>query len=101
MKRGEVFARDEFRCVYCGSVFPEEELTVDHVQPRMRGGDHSGGNVVTACGGCNTLKGSRRVAEFLRAEPSAHENFQRYALHVWDRHLRAITEELTRLRGDR
>ena len=41
-----------------------ELLTVDHVQPRMRGGDRSGGNLVTACGGCNARKGlaaARRV----------------------------------------
>lgn len=94
MNRGEVFARDACRCVYCGDVFPEAELTVDHVQPRVRGGDHSGGNVVTACGGCNTLKGSRKIAEFLRSEPSARANFFRLAVHVWDRHIRAIREEL-------
>ena len=101
MKRGEVFARDEFRCVYCGNVFPEEELTVDHVQPRMRGGDHSGGNVVTACRGCNTLKGSRRLAEFLSTESSAHANFQHYALHVWERHLRAVNQEMDKIRSSR
>lgn len=101
MKRGKVFARDGYRCVYCGGVFPEEELTVDHVQPRVRGGDHSGGNVVTACGGCNTLKGSRRIADFLRTERAAHDNFRRYAVHVWDRHLRAIEEEIRKLNAER
>ena len=96
MNRLDVFARDDFRCVYCGEVFPAEALTVDHVQPRMRGGDRSGGNLVTACGGCNVRKGHRRVAEFLRDEPAARENFFRYAGHVWERHRRAIAEELER-----
>lgn len=99
MKRELVFARDGFRCVYCGGEFPAEVLSVDHVQPRVRGGDRSGGNLVTACGGCNTRKGHRRLAEFLADEPLAAANFFRLAArHVWPRHLRAVADEL-RARG--
>ena len=98
MKREDVFARDDYRCVYCGEGFESDALTVDHVQARVRGGDRSGGNLVTACGGCNTLKGHRRLAEFLLAEPAAHENFRRLARHVWPRHLRALEEEIERRR---
>ena len=98
MRRGELFARDDYRCVYCGEVFPAESLSVDHVQPRARGGDHSAGNLVTACEGCNVRKGHRRLAEFLAEEAGARANFFRYATHVWARHLRAVREEL-RARG--
>ncbi len=94
MKRDLVFARDEFRCVYCGGSFPTEELTVDHVQARVRGGDRSGGNLVTACTGCNVLKGHRRLSEFLAESMVARENFFRYARFVWPRHLRAVEEEI-------
>lgn len=90
MKRDDVFARDGHRCVYCGQVFEAEALTVDHVQPRVRGGDHSGGNLVTACQGCNAAKGHRRLAEFLADEPAARENFRRYARSVWPRLLREL-----------
>ena len=93
-----MFARDEFRCAYCGEVLPAEELTVDHVQARVRGGDRSAGNLVTACKACNTLKGHRRLAEFLAAEPVARESFFRHARHVWARHLRAVEEELEKLK---
>ena len=93
-----MFARDEYRCAYCGQVFPGEELTVDHVQARVRGGDRSGGNLVTACKPCNTLKGHRRLAEFLAAEPAARASFFLHARHVWPRHLRAVEEEIERLR---
>lgn len=99
MKRLEIFARDGHRCVYCGEVRAVEELTVDHVQPRMRGGDSSGGNVVTACAACNARKGGRRLAEFLAAEPTSWANFRQLAVHVWARHLRAVEEELRRLTG--
>ena len=96
-----MFARDEYRCAYCGLVHPAEELTVDHVQARMRGGDRSGGNLVTACKPCNTLKGHRRLAEFLAAEPAARASFFTHARHVWQRHLRAVEEELRRMEEGR
>ena len=94
MKRSELFARDGYRCVYCGEVFPADALSVDHVQPRARGGDNSAGNVVTACGGCNTRKGHRHLAHFLADEPDARAHFFRLARHVWPRHLRAVEEEI-------
>ena len=81
--------------MYCGERFDPALLTVDHVQPRMRGGDRSGGNLVTACGGCNARKGSLRLAEFLRADEAARENFFRLAArHVWPRILRSLEEEM-------
>ena len=96
MRREEIFERDQFRCVYCGNVFPAEELTVDHVQARVRGGDRSGGNLVTACSVCNTAKGHRRVSDFLRADAGARANFFRYAVHLWPRLLRGIRETIDR-----
>ncbi len=97
MKRNEIFERDGYRCVYCGERFPAEELTLDHVQPRVRGGDRSEGNLVTACMGCNTLKGHRRLSVFLHETPSAREHFFRHARHVCARHLRILHAELARL----
>lgn len=89
-----MFARDNFRCVYCGGEFPAEALSVDHVQPRVRGGDQSEGNLVTACGACNTRKGHRRVGDFLRDDEVARANFFRHAVHVWPRILRTLRDDL-------
>ena len=97
MKRNGIFERDEFRCVYCGEQFPVEELTLDHVQPRVRGGDRSGGNLVTACKACNTLKGHRRLSAFLHESTSSREHFFRRAGHVWPRLLRDLRNELSDL----
>jgi 5-methylcytosine-specific restriction endonuclease McrA len=94
VRREDVFARDGYRCVYCGAELPAEALTVDHVQPRVRGGDASGGNLVTACGPCNVRKGHRALAEFLADEPGVADGFRRRAVHVWPRHLRALEEEI-------
>jgi hypothetical protein len=62
----------------------------------MRGGDGSGGNVVTACTSCNTLKASRPLAQFLAEYPEARRNFFAHARYVWPRHLIAVAEELVR-----
>ena len=94
MNRSDIFARDNWRCVYCGNVFDAADLTVDHVQPRVRRGDQSGGNLVTACRVCNTRKGSLRLGEFLIRDATARDNFFRYAIAVWPRHLRALEQEL-------
>ena len=97
MRREQIFERDEFQCVYCGERFEAEMLTVDHVQPKMRGGDRSGGNLVTACGACNARKGSMRLADFLRIDATAQLHFFRLARpHVWPRILRTLREELQR-----
>ena len=97
MQRSGIFDRDDYRCVYCGERFAADDLTIDHVQPRVRGGDHSGGNLVTACRACNTLKGHRRLSEFLHDNPVARANFARYAVHVWPRLARLLDDELARL----
>lgn len=54
LTRQNVFKRDNFECVYCGT---RRELTLDHVMPSSRGGTHSWTNLVTACKRCNTRKG--------------------------------------------
>jgi 5-methylcytosine-specific restriction endonuclease McrA len=95
LRRDQIFARDDHRCAYCGEQFPMELLTVDHVQPKMRGGDRSGGNLVTACGACNARKGGLRLADFLRLDPVArHHFFALGARHVWPRILRAVEEDI-------
>ena len=90
--RERIFRRDGYRCVYCGNVFPDEALSLDHVQPRMRGGDNSDGNLVTACKACNTRKGSLPAWAWLAENPDERANFLRYATAVWPRHLRAVRE---------
>ena len=96
MKRTEVFERDGYRCAYCGTVSASDVLSVDHVQPRVKGGDHSGGNVVTACIACNTAKGARSLVQYLMDVPEARRNFLEFARYVWPRHMQAVQEELAR-----
>lgn len=90
--RGRIFDRDERRCVYCGEVYPAPQLTLDHVEPRMRGGDNSEGNLVTACRNCNARKGGAPAWAFLADNPAERANFLRFATGVWPRLRRAVEQ---------
>ena len=65
MKRGvkfsriNVFARDDFRCQYCGTKRAIHELNYDHVLPRVQGGKTVWENIVTSCYDCNSQKRGR------------------------------------------
>ena len=62
-----LFARDRYRCQYCGragiELRPREALTRDHVVPLSRGGLNVWDNVVTACSPCNTRKANHLPTE--------------------------------------
>ena len=61
ISRRALFARDGWRCVYCGTT--AGRLTLDHVVPRSRGGTSEWENVVTSCAPCNLKKGNRLLEE--------------------------------------
>ena len=61
MTRYEIFNRDRYTCQYCGD--QSRHLTLDHVIPRYRGGQHTWENVVSACVACNRKKAGRTPRE--------------------------------------
>jgi 5-methylcytosine-specific restriction endonuclease McrA len=61
--RRNIFYRDKNRCQYCGRVFAQRELNLDHVVPLSKGGRSCWENVVTACVPCNSRKGNRTPVE--------------------------------------
>jgi len=63
LNRRNIYARDGSRCQYCGKHFPTRELTLDHVLPRVQGGENSWTNLVCACVRCNAKKGGRTPVE--------------------------------------
>ena len=50
VNRHRIFKRDGHQCGYCGST---RDLTIDHIQPRSRGGRNTWTNLVTCCSKCN------------------------------------------------
>ena len=61
--RQNIYARDRYKCQYCGEKYPSEELTYDHIIPRSRGGKTAWENIVTCCVDCNRTKGGRTPPE--------------------------------------
>lgn len=61
--RHNLYQRDRLTCQYCGLQPGSEELTVDHVLPRSRGGTSSWDNCVLACVECNHRKADRTPEE--------------------------------------
>lgn len=55
-------------CFYCGAV---DAGTVDHVIPISRGGRQSIGNLVPACGSCNSSKHDKLLVEWRYRNPPA------------------------------
>jgi 5-methylcytosine-specific restriction endonuclease McrA len=63
LNRRNIYARDTNRCQYCGKHFAMKELTIDHIVPRVQGGEHTWVNLVCACVRCNTRKGGRTPSQ--------------------------------------
>ncbi len=61
LTRLDVFNRDRYTCQYCGK--ETRQLTLDHIIPRYRGGQHTWENVVSACVPCNRRKAGRTPQE--------------------------------------
>src|ERR1700759_4506418 len=61
ISRRALFARDGWRCAYCGT--SNARLTLDHIVPRSKGGESIWENVVTACAPCNLRKGDRSLEQ--------------------------------------
>ncbi|MCX5998695.1 MAG: HNH endonuclease, partial [Chloroflexi bacterium] len=61
LTRFEIFTRDRYACQYCRR--ETRDLTLDHVVPRSRGGEHTWENVVSCCHQCNRRKAGRTPEE--------------------------------------
>ena len=79
LTRREIFIRDHFTCQYCGR--QAHDLTIDHIVPKSKGGDHTWENLVSACKPCNHRKGGKSLGEArmklrtLPAEPRAGDYY--------------------------
>ena len=61
--RNNIILRDKNQCQYCGKNFPSEQLTLDHILPKSRGGKNNWTNLVASCKKCNQKKGCRTPSE--------------------------------------
>lgn len=61
--RQTLFQRDRFTCGYCGKLFERNELTIDHIIPKSRGGQSNWSNAISCCKPCNAFKANRTPYE--------------------------------------
>ena len=81
--RRNIFKRDHNTCLYCHRQFRTEDLTIDHVIPKSRGGTSTWENCATACVPCNKRKAARTPEEAkmkLRHKPTRPEWKPLYAI---------------------
>jgi 5-methylcytosine-specific restriction endonuclease McrA len=58
----EILERYHYCCAYCGT--NAAHLTIDHVIPVSRGGQHTKENIVPACQSCNSAKHDHTLEEW-------------------------------------
>lgn len=61
--RRNIYEHYRYRCCYCGEKLSSQELNLEHVIPRSRGGTTDWSNIVTACMTCNLKKGNQLPEE--------------------------------------
>lgn len=70
-KRLAIYLRDGCACAYCGDTTENgASLTLDHLKPVSKGGTNHETNLVTACLRCNSSRGNRPLATFIKAVAS-------------------------------
>lgn len=72
LSRVNVYRRDGWKCVYCERDNPNQ-LTLDHVIPKSKGGKDRWDNLVTCCFDCNQRKGNLTVEEWGKDEPKPQQ----------------------------
>lgn len=85
----QVRIRDGNTCQYTGKKLKREEISIDHVLPRSRGGDNSWGNVVVTSKDINSMKGDKLNSECglkLLRKPEKPKPIPRYKLIKVARH---------------
>ena len=61
-----LYGKQSGQCGGCMIMFPIRNLTIDHIVPKHDGGTDHVKNLWLLCGACNSSKGTKSQAEFLR-----------------------------------
>ena len=61
--KSNILIRDRYLCQYCGKPLKSQEVTLDHILPKSRGGETIWENLATCCTRCNVKKGSQLPEE--------------------------------------
>jgi hypothetical protein len=64
-KRRRIYISQDGVCYYCGRKTVFEYFTIDHLNPKCRGGSNKNDNIVGCCDNCNRSKGNMNLVEFV------------------------------------
>jgi hypothetical protein len=92
-KRWRVLARDNFRCVYCGTTAEAKELHIDHLYSQALGGTDDEDNLVTACADCNIGKRSELLQRLVERPV---EQYAAEAIHAVGMAITTFTNHVER-----
>lgn len=55
-EKEKILEKSNHKCAHCGKMLTVETMTVEHVFPIGRGGDHNEFNIIALCNHCNEVK---------------------------------------------
>src|SRR5262249_18482530 len=61
--KNNILIRDRYVCQYCGKPLKSQEIKLDHIVPKSRGGESNWENLAACCPRCNVRKGSKLPEE--------------------------------------
>lgn len=61
-----VYDRYDGKCAICGKPISYEEMTIDHIIPKSRGGERFFSNMQCTCDSCNLMKHYLTQEEFYK-----------------------------------
>ncbi len=67
LHRQAILEKWDNHCCYCAAKFPPEQLTLDHIRPKRRGGSSFTNNLAPSCAPCNRKKGTSNWVDFMRS----------------------------------
>lgn len=53
-------------CCYCGCKLERNNISIDHIKPKVRGGIDTMENYIVSCRRCNEVKSGRKFSKWIR-----------------------------------
>ena len=73
-----VWKSDGFKCMFCGAIFGDVQMTIDHFVPLEMGGVNDTSNCISACRRCNKNKGAMDPREFCKSTRHGYKFYVQY-----------------------
>lgn len=74
----KVWKADGFKCMFCGAIFGDVQMTIDHFVPLEMGGANDTSNYISSCRRCNKSKGGMDPKEFCKKTRHGYDFYVEY-----------------------